>query len=88
MANTRKKLASWHHGEETPILANDDSGYNGEDGNHGEEASRWQSASKKARQGFERIGRRLWRNRMVVAIILLLLGGFIALCVYFGGMCS
>lgn len=84
MASTHKKPASGYVGEDTPILANDNSGHNGEDGNPREESSGWESASKNARRWSKGIGRRLWRNRMVVAIILLLLGGFIALCVYFG----
>ncbi|KAL8831777.1 MAG: hypothetical protein Q9191_000663 [Dirinaria sp. TL-2023a] len=85
MAASRKKAAFGHDGEDTPILANGDSGHDGEDGNPREEASSWESVSGEVRRWSKRIGRKLWKNRMVVAIILLLLGGFIALCIYFGG---
>ena len=85
MASGGKKPAPEHDSEDAPMLTNDNSSNDREDGSLDDEASGRKTAGSRARRWFRRVGRRLWRNRMVVAIILLLLGGFIALCVYFGG---
>ena len=68
--------------EDAPLLADDTASDHGDDGvtNVGDH-----DHDRKASNSFGNFGRWILRNRMVVAILCLLLGGFIALCIYFGG---
>lgn len=72
--------------EDAPLLADDAAS----DDEHGSGNAENQTAGQPATHGSlrdypVRFGRWILKNRMVVAILCLLLGGFIALCVYFGG---
>jgi len=82
VANVQSKVpAQEHDSESAPLLNHDGSEHlEGHDGD-AKTAGNTQTYLRKA-------GRWLLKNRMVVAIIALLIGGFIALCVYFGGMCD
>ncbi len=75
-----KNPAQENDSESAPLLDHDGLGHvGGHDG----------SAKPGNTQRYLRMsGRWILKNRMVVAIIALLIGGFIALCVYFGGMCN
>lgn len=82
VANGRaKKPAGEQDSENTPLLAHDDP----EQGYRNDSNSQ-PTISEKTQGFFRKAGRWLLKNRMVAAIITLLLGGFIALCVYVGGM--
>ncbi len=82
VANGQSKIpAQEHDSESAPLLDHDGSEHvGGDDGNA--------KAAGKTQRYLRKSGRWLLKNRMVVAIITLLIGGFIALCVYFGGMCD
>ena len=80
-----KRSAGGHGDEETPLLADDTMSQ--EDGTRNTSAQDGPlkaTQSKKPTGLFGRMGRWISRNRMVVAILFLLLGGFIALCIYLG----
>lgn len=74
-----KKPAQEHDSESAPLLDQDGSEHHRE----GEDSA---NASGKMRGYLRTVGRWILRNRMVVALITLLFGGFIGLCVYFGGV--
>ena len=78
-----KKQSRESDSENAPLL--DHSGWERDDAKNGE---RRPNMSEKMRNYFARIGQWLLKNRMVASLIALLLGGFIALCIYFGGMFS
>lgn len=84
-----KKSTLTQEHEEAPLLAD---GAPNEDmeADAVEECSARQPAKKQgnAREWFQKVGRWLWSNRMILAIALLLMGGIIALIVYFTGMCG
>lgn len=82
VANGQSKIpAQEHDSERAPLLDHDGSGDTaGNDGNA--------KAAGNTQRYLRKSGRWLLKNRMVVAIITLLIGGFVALCVYFGGMCD
>lgn len=67
--------------EDAPLLADDAASDHGDGprdvGDHDHD--------RKFSTYFGSFGRWVLRNRMVVAILCLLLGGFIALCIYLGG---
>lgn len=81
VANGQPKTpAQEHNSERAPLLNHDGSGHVGEhDGN---------AKAGNMQRYFRKSGRWILKNRMVVGVIALLIGGFIALCVYFGGMCN
>lgn len=85
MANSRAEPAVDRDSEDAPLLVNDASTHHNENGSLDGEASGKTGNGKRMTGWLRGTGRKLWKNRMVVAIVLLLLGGFIALCVYFGG---
>ena len=70
------------HGEDAPLLADDaaNGDLDSEDGDYegDSKGSKFRSWLGKAWEWFQ-------NNLMVVAIILLLIGGLVALCVYFAG---
>lgn len=77
-------MSSSNTREDAPLLAEDgpdDIESNDEDGN-----DRNVSNLDKARTWFRKVGHWAWNNLMIVALVLLLLGGVIALLVYFAGM--
>lgn len=82
VANGQSKIpAQEHDSERAPLLDHDGSGdVGGNDGNT--------KAAGSTQRYLRKSGRWLLKNRMVVAIITLLVGGVIALCVYYGGMCD
>ena len=81
-ANGRsKKPAQEHDSESAPLLDHD-----GPEDGHEDDGGSQPTMSEKTRRWLGKVGRWLLKNRMVLAIVTLLIGGFIALCVYFGGM--
>ena len=76
-----KKPAAEQDNEDAPLLANDTAP------DHGEEAGNTEnhSGGRNLSRYLNNLRRWMVRNRLVVAILCLLLGGFIALCIYFGG---
>ena len=76
-----KKPAEEQDSESAPLLNHEDA----EGGNENNGGNR-PSISVKTREFCRKFGRWLLNNRMVVAIVTLLIGGFIGLCIYFGGM--
>ena len=84
-----KKSRSALDHEDTPLLAdnavNEDIEANGVEEGHSE---RPVGKQEKARTCFHTIGHWLWNNKMILAIVLVLLGGLVALIVYFTGMNS
>ena len=77
--NSRLSAADNRH-EEAPLLHNHASNTLGSDGGEAETLKQ-----RKADPWFYQIRRWLFNHRAIIAICLLLLGGFIALCVYFAG---
>ena len=72
--------------EDAPLLADDAaSDDEHETGDAGNQSAGHPPSHGSLRGSLTRFGRWILKNRMVVAILCLLLGGFIALCVYFGG---
>ena len=67
--------------EDAPLLADDTASDHGESARDVDDHDH----DRKFSTYFGNLGRWILRNRMVVAILCLLLGGFIALCIYFGG---
>lgn len=84
-----KEPTSAQDNEEAPLLADDDSN-EGLEANADEESSARRLAKKQGRAGkrVQKAGHWLWSNKMILAITLLLIGGVIALIVYFTGMCD
>ena len=81
MADGQQKPTSRYDDESDPLLA--DAQENGDvDGDFPAQ----KSTVSKVPGWFRRAARKLWSNRMIVAIILLLIGGLTALCVFFGGV--
>lgn len=82
-----KEPTSANDNEEAPLLA-DDASNEGFEGNADEESSARRPPKKQgsARKRVQKAGHWLWSNKMVLAITLLLIGGVIALGVYFTGM--
>ena len=76
-----QKPAEEQDSESAPLLDHEDT----ERGNEDNGGNR-PSISAKTGESCRKMGRWLLKNRMVVAIITLLIGGFIGLCIYFGGM--
>lgn len=75
-----KSPASARENEDAPLLADDTASDHGDSTrNVGD-----QGHDRKFSTYFGKFGRWILKNRMVVAILCLLLGGFIALCVYLG----
>lgn len=85
MEISRRQLAAQRDSENTALLASEPSNL-GNDGNVHAETLGHRNGKEKASGWLKRTSQRLWNNRMVAAIVLLLLGGLIALCVFFGGM--
>lgn len=82
-----KRPAGGRDNEDAPLLAN---GAAADDGHRLDDAGNQDGAPKSSthrsfRSYLVSSGRWVLRNRMIVAILCLLLGGFIALCIYFGG---
>ncbi len=74
---------SSRHGEDAPLLADDAA--NGDADSENSEDLEGGSKQDKVPSWLSSAWNWLLNNLMVVAIILLLLGGLIALCVYFAG---
>ena len=70
--------------EDAPLLADDTASDHGDDARNVDDHDHERDRSKSSTY-FRKSGRWILRNRMVVAILCLFLGGFIALCIYFGG---
>lgn len=77
-------MSSSNTREDAPLLADD--GPNDNESNDGDANDRNVSSRDKARNWFQQAGRWAWNNLMIVALVLLLLGGVIALIIYFAGM--
>lgn len=77
-------MSSSNTREDAPLLADD--GPNDMESDGGDANDRDVSNRDKARTWFRKAGRWAWNNLMVVALVLLLLGGVIALAIYFAGM--
>ena len=82
-----KRPAAERDNEDAPLLANgaasdDEQAF---DNAGTEDDAQKSSPHRSFRSYLASSGRWVLRNRMVVAILCLLFGGFIALCVYFGG---
>ena len=76
-----KRPAAARDSEDAPLLADDTTSDHGDGArNVGD-----QGHDRKFSTYLGKFGRWVLKNRMVVAILCLLLGGFIALCVYLGG---
>ena len=81
MSMPGKQPTAARDNEDAPLLADDTASDHGDgardigDHDHGRKFSTY----------FKNFGRWILRNRMVVTILCLLFGGFIALCIYFGG---
>lgn len=84
MSSSYKKPAAGGSREDAPLLADDAADDIESDG--GEAANGEISNKEKAGAWFQKGWHWILNNLMVVAIILLLLGGVVALCVYFAGM--
>ena len=81
-----KKSPSARDNEEAPLLA-DDAPNDDIEANPVDETPLEQPATKqeKAKRGILKVGHWIWSNKMMLAIMLLLIGGVIALTVYFIG---
>lgn len=84
MSSSYKKPAAGGSREDAPLLADDAADDIESDG--GEAANGEISNKEKAGAWFQKGWHWILNNLMVVAIVLLLLGGVVALCVYFAGM--
>ena len=72
--------------EDAPLLAGGAASDDDHESGHSADQAPGKSTRRASlRDYLARSGRWILKNRMVVAILCLLLGGFIALCVYFGG---
>ena len=75
-----KKPSDERDEEDAPVLTEEHNSDHGDIAdNSGKQRDRRNSSY------FRIVARWTLRNRMVVAILALLLGGFVALCIYFGG---
>ena len=84
-----KKSTSALVNEEAPLLADDaqdeDIGANAvEERPKDQPVSQWE----KPRMFFQNVGHWIWSNKMILALVLLLVGGIIAVIIYFTGMVS
>ena len=72
--------------EDAPLLADDAASDDEHESRNVESQTNSQPTTRRSlRTYLTRFWRWILKNRMVVAILSLLLGGFIALCIYFGG---
>ena len=72
--------------EDAPLLADDAASDDEHESRNVENQTASQPTTPRSfRNYLTRFGRWILKNRMVVSILCLLLGGFIALCIYFGG---
>ena len=81
--SSANKPTSGRGSEQTPLLADDAPNGDGDsDLENGEEED---SKQQRVREGFAKAWHWCLNNLMVIAIILLLIGGIVALSVYFAG---
>ena len=71
-------------GEDAPLLAND--ALDGNESDDGETVTGDQGKQRKSSPWSQKIWHWIRNNLMIVFIVFLLIGGVIALCVYFAGM--
>ena len=77
-----KKAASARDNEDAPLLA-DDAPNEDIEANAVEEPT---TKREKTKRWFQKAGHWIWSNKMVLALVLLLIGGIITVVVYFTGM--
>ena len=77
-----KKAASAHDNEDAPLLA-DDAPNEDVEANAVEEPA---TKGEKTKRWLQKAGHWTWSNKMILALVLLLIGGIITVVVYFAGM--
>ena len=83
MSSANRQPASGRDSEQAPLLADD--APNGDDDSDVDDGVEGDSKQGRVRSWLTKAWHWLLSNLMAVAIIVLLLGGIIALCVYFAG---